>query len=273
MNRLRTSMTLGILVSILGMGCSLERVTGRSTGPIDYAAMRASVQPTIDLRAKTLRRIKQAEDRGDYLTAEQGYRTLFSDRILKNDPTLHLAYAQLLEREGKHEEALEAAEPLVSIGSHFDAVLFSIQVLNKWKGQKAVDRFLDQIRDVSLDGLSIRDYEKKGLTPRQTLIFIVGDEQEAEQHWKEAERIYRQLLPEYPPSNEFYNHMAGVLWAQHRGSEVKEIFAQWYLHSSPAMRENIKKHWNSLEFDFKALDAVPRPSQRVPLGGHVDANS
>jgi hypothetical protein len=49
---LRITTGLSALAWIAVIGCSLQKVVGRPIGPIDYAAMRASVQPTIDLRAR-----------------------------------------------------------------------------------------------------------------------------------------------------------------------------------------------------------------------------
>jgi len=257
---------VGLAVASTGIGCSPWTKTVRSTVQTKSTATLAASKSFDDHFRKTLAKIKTAEKSGDFRVAEDGYISLLSNRTSKEIPLVRLGYAELLEREGKFGQALKTARPLVHRSSQFEAIQLYVRLLKKTKGGLAVDSFLLEIRHVPLNGLSISDFEKKGLTARQTLIFVQGTNAEGRTDWHEAERNYRLLLPEHPPSEEFYSHVARVLCAQHRNLEVKPIFAQWFLHSSEKMRAQIKTHWNNMFFDYPSLERQVRSLPGKPTG-------
>jgi hypothetical protein len=79
---------------------------------------------------------------------------------------------------------------------------------------------------------------------------------QARHHFAEAERIYRKILPSYPPSMLFFDNLITVVAAQHRRKEVIPILEDWYLHADSNTRAMLKKRTN---LDFKRLDAMLRP--------------
>lgn len=244
---------------LLRIGTTLA-VGGLSTAAVfaQYSSLgRPDSRRLIDAQIRAQRAsVKAAETRGDYKSAEDGYAALLSGRFTKNDPTIRLSYAQLLEKEGKYESALSAASPLVHQGCQLDAILLSVRVLKKWKGQRAVNQFLEQIHNVPLNGLSIDDYKKRGLDASQALTFAQGSNEAGSHHWAEAEKIYRTIMPAYPPSFFFYYQMSQVLAAQHRKKEIIPMLEQWYLHSSPEMKAFIKRRCN---LNYRRLDAYGKP--------------
>ena len=129
--------------------------------------------------------------------------------------------------------------------------------LRKTRGQAAVTAFRKQIHGKMLDGLSLKDYNQAGLSDDQAMQFIQSSIEEGNGNFAEAERIYRKILPEYPPRDNFFHHMRGVLDRLHREKEVTPLFEAWYLHSSPEWRKTMKRHYN---LDNKRLDAIAHSS-------------
>ena len=161
---------------------------------------------------------------GNVKAAEAEYKSMLADRLTKPFPTLRLEYADLLESEGKLSEAMQVVRPLIFAGGgscDFRAVRIYEKDLRKTQGQAAVAAFRKQIHGKMLDGLSLKDYNQAGLSDDQAMQFIQGSIEEGNGNFAEAERIYRKILPEYPPSDNFFHHMRGVLDRLHRKKKLR----------------------------------------------------
>lgn len=220
----------------------------------------------VDAVARTSSYIKERFDAaaklrkgGDLRAAEAAYESMLADRLTSSFPSVRLGYANLLESEGKIADAMKVVKPLIFTrggSSDFRAVRIFERDLGKTQGLAAVRAFRNQIHDKSLDGLSLKDYNKSGLSDDQAMLFIQGSILEAKGDFVGALTLYKKIVPEYPPSDNFFHHVRGALNRLHRNKEVTPLFEAWYIHSSPEMRETMKQHYN---LNYKRLDAQGHP--------------
>jgi len=203
--------------------------------------------------------VNKLRKEGNVKAAEAAYELMLKDRLTRPFPAVRLGYADLLDSEGRLSDAMHVVSPLVftkSGSSDFRAVSVYERDLLKLHGQGAVKAFHDQIRGKTLNGFSLRDFNNRGLTDEQAMIFVEGSNAEGKGKYAEAERLYRKIVPAFPPSMLLFSQMDLVLNQLHRGKEVKPLLESWYLHSSPQMQKKIKQHY---DLDYKRLDAMVQP--------------
>lgn len=253
---LEASVVLAIFGCFLYVAASTQSKVSPRHSEADTKRMQASLaalhQHLVDVRT-----IAAA---GPLAKSESAYKKLFADPRFGRSPGLCMEYAALLDGEGKPQEAMKQIAPLVFQGhnqSSFDAVVAYEADLRKTQGAEAVKKFRDQIRDRS--GYSLRDYNNLGLSDEEVIPFIEGRKAEGRHDWAGAERHFRQILRDYPPSPEFYAHMRNVLCAQHLQKEVIPLFEDWYRHSNPSMRQRIRRTYS---LDFKRLDVEIATTRR-----------
>lgn len=137
--------------------------------------------------------------------------------------------------------------------SEFDSVLMYDRILAKTKGASAVEAFRDSIRDSRLSGWwSLRRFNKEGFSDDQAFLYMQGSALDGKGDHAGAWKFFKQIVAQYPPSEQMLYRTRGILWALRRKKEVIPLFEQWYLHSGPKFKAYMKVRFH---LDFKRLDA------------------
>jgi hypothetical protein len=253
------------LVLLIGGVALLLRTEYGGSGRMGAAKSKLSAARRQAMRTKeisdkaVLARVQEQESAGDLDGAEAGYLSLIDDRASFERNVARYRYGKLLIHKGQDEKALSVLKPTVITGvksSWFDAVQLYEATLRRTGGNDAVRAFRDEIRDNSLDGFSLRYYNEQGLTDDQAMNFIAAGWAAGRQHYAEAEPLLKKVIADHPNYFQVYDDMMEVLFKLNRGDEVKPMYADWYRHAPPEVRQWMKKHYF---LDYKRLDAERNP--------------
>lgn len=256
---LQSTLVRALAVAIVGAfldGPCEAKISSRREMPIEQKEAIARASHYIQGRFEAARKLRKE---GKLRAAEVEYRSMLADHFTNPFPQLRLEYADLLESDGRLTEAMQIVKPLIFTGggsSDFRAVQLYERELRKTKGLSAVKAFRNEIRDKMLNGLTLRDFNKRGLSDDQAMAFIAGSFEEGNGNLAKAELIYRKIVPEYPPSVLLMARMHRVLDLLHREKEIQPLFEAWYLHSTPDIKLAMKRKYF---LNYKKLDAMSRP--------------
>lgn len=256
-------------IALLSLGYVLfEPARGASKHAVSQEYLAGAKQRNATRRARFqafFSEVGALENQGDLRAAQAKYEVALKDHEMGMG--VRKPYARLLEKLGKYQEALAMVKPFIFRGSimrngtlitssDFEAVDIYDRNVLKAEGKAAQNAFRNSIRDSALNGFSLRHYNQEGLTDDEAMDYIRGSYAGGRGDDAEALRQFEKILPHHPPSFMFYASIKEELGALHRQKEIIPLFEDWYRHSSPEMKAQIKKR---CFLDYSRLDAEGTP--------------